>query len=101
MSAPTCRCFGSGIANIETTTRNGQVVASFPVGHEDQVMLVTNAGQLIRIPVDDIRIAGRKTQGVTLFKVGEGERVMSVTRLGDMGDGVATNGTAPEGGGDG
>jgi DNA gyrase subunit A len=94
---------GSGIANIETTTRNGQVVASFPVGHEDQVMLVTNAGQLIRIPVHDIRIAGRKTQGVTLFKVGDGERVMSVTRLGDMGEGVAANGAAPEpdGGSDG
>ncbi len=88
---------GSGIANIEATTRNGQVVASFPVGHEDQVMLVTNAGQLIRIPVHDIRIAGRKTQGVTLFKVGDGERVMSVTRLGDMGEGVATNGAPPEG----
>jgi DNA gyrase subunit A len=72
---------GQGIANIDVTERNGKVVDSFPVAHQDQIMLVTDAGQLIRIGVDDIRIAGRKTQGVTLFKVEESERVMSVTRL--------------------
>ncbi len=77
---------GQGIANIETSERNGPVVASFPVRHEDQIMLVTNRGQLIRTPVDDIRIAGRATQGVTLFRVEEGESVMSVTRLGDEND---------------
>ncbi|HEX9465466.1 MAG TPA: DNA gyrase subunit A [Alphaproteobacteria bacterium] len=74
---------GKGIANIEVSKRNGNVVASFPVRNNDQVMLVTNGGQLIRTPVNDIRIAGRKTQGVTVFKVGDGERVMSVTRLGE------------------
>jgi len=77
---------GSGIANIEMTERNGDVVASFPVRHEDHVMLVTDRGQIIRTPVDDIRIAGRKTQGVILFKLEEGERVVSVTRLGDEND---------------
>ena len=77
---------GQGIANIETTERNGKVVASFPVRDKDQIMLVTNSGQLIRTPVNDIRIAGRKTQGVTLFKVEEGERVVSVTRLGEEDD---------------
>ncbi|MBV8535277.1 MAG: DNA gyrase subunit A, partial [Alphaproteobacteria bacterium] len=74
---------GKGIANIEVTKKNGEVVASFPVRDTDQIMLVTNGGQLIRTRVNDIRIAGRKTQGVTVFKVGEGERVMSVTRLGE------------------
>jgi DNA gyrase subunit A len=88
---------GQGIANIETSERNGPVVASFPVRHEDQIMLVTNRGQLIRTPVDDIRIAGRSTQGVTLFRVEEGERVMSVTRLGDEND----TETAPGGNGGG
>jgi DNA gyrase subunit A len=83
---------GQGIANIETSERNGPVVASFPVRHEDQIMLVTNRGQLIRTPVDDIRIAGRATQGVTLFRVEEGERVMSVTRLGDENDTEAAPG---------
>jgi DNA gyrase subunit A len=72
---------GSGIANIERTERNGDVVASFPVADADQIMLVTDRGQLIRCPVHDIRIAGRKTQGVVLFKVGEGERVVSVAHL--------------------
>src|SRR5690606_37650279 len=60
---------GQGIANIEMSERNGPVVASFPVAHSDQVMLMTDGGQLIRCPVDDIRIGGRKTQGVVVFKV--------------------------------
>jgi len=72
---------GKGIANIEVTERNGLVVAAFPVEPTDQIMLVTDGGQLIRCPVDDIRIAGRKTQGVTLFRVDEDERVVSVARL--------------------
>ena len=72
---------GQGIANIEKSERNGPVVASFPVAHRDQIMLMTDGGQLIRCPVDDIRIAGRKTQGVVIFKVAEGERVVSVTGL--------------------
>ncbi|MFQ5958883.1 MAG: DNA gyrase C-terminal beta-propeller domain-containing protein, partial [Alphaproteobacteria bacterium] len=77
---------GQGIANIETSDRNGQVVAAFPVADNDQIMLVTDGGQLIRCPVDDIRIAGRKTQGVTLFRVAEDERVVSVAWLADEGD---------------
>jgi DNA gyrase subunit A len=72
---------GQGIANIETSERNGPVVASFPVAPRDQIMLVTDGGQLMRCPVHDIRIAGRRTQGVVLFKVGEGETVVSVSRL--------------------
>ncbi len=72
---------GQGIANIERTERNGDVVDSFPVSDADQIMLVTDGGQLIRCPVHDIRIAGRKTQGVVLFKVAEGERVASVAHL--------------------
>ncbi len=72
---------GQGIINIETSDRNGEVVVSFPVGDDDQILLVTDGGQLIRCPVQDIRIAGRNTQGVTLFKTAEGERVVSVSRL--------------------
>jgi DNA gyrase subunit A len=82
---------GQGIVNIATSDRNGPVAATFPVGHGDQIMLVTDRGQLIRCPVADIRIAGRNTQGVIVFKVVEGERVVSVTRLGELGE-------APEGG---
>ncbi len=74
---------GQGIMNIDATDRNGDVVASFPVKDSDQVMLVSDGGQLIRMPVHDIRIAARKTQGVTLFRTAEDERVVSATRLDD------------------
>jgi DNA gyrase subunit A len=57
------------------------VVAAFPVADEDQLMLVTDGGQVIRIPVDDIRIASRNTQGVTLFNIDKDEHVVSVARL--------------------
>ncbi len=72
---------GQGIINIETSDRNGQVVATFPVTPDHQIMLVTNGGKLIRTPISDIRIAGRNTQGVTLFKTAKGEKVVSVTAL--------------------
>ncbi|NCW31007.1 MAG: DNA gyrase subunit A, partial [Alphaproteobacteria bacterium] len=75
---------GQGVANIETSKRNGKVMASFAVVEEDQLMLVTNMGQIIRIRVhggegDSIRIASRKTQGVRLFDVADddSEKVVS------------------------
>ncbi len=78
---------GQGIVNIDTGSRNGNVVASFPVGESDQIMMVTDAGQLIRTTVDGIRIAGRNTQGVTLFRVEADERVTSVSRFAEDGEG--------------
>jgi DNA gyrase subunit A len=72
---------GKGIVAMAVTARNGRIVASFPVEEADQIMLVTNRGQLIRCPVDGIRIAGRGTQGVIVFDTAEGERVVSVERL--------------------
>ncbi|RMF68829.1 MAG: DNA gyrase subunit A, partial [Alphaproteobacteria bacterium] len=72
---------GSGIVNIVTSARNGPVVASRLVRDGDQLLLVTDRGKMIRIPVSDIRIMGRATQGVTLFRIGEGERVVSVARI--------------------
>ncbi len=91
---------GQGVANIEVTQRNGPVVASFPVGDDDQIMLVTNRGQLIRCPVHDIRIARRQTQGVTIFRVGEDEEVVAVAHLSDLGEDEGGNGAeeaAPDG----
>ena len=76
---------GSGIINIETSERNGPVVASFPVADRDDIMLVTDRGKLIRIPVGDIRVAGRNTQGVIVFKTGEEEKVVSAAHLGEDG----------------
>ncbi|HWZ69337.1 MAG TPA: DNA gyrase subunit A [Stellaceae bacterium] len=72
---------GQGIDNMVWRRRNDAVVAVFPVGHNDQIMLVTDGGMVIRCPVHDIRIARRRSQGVVIFKVGEGERVVSVARL--------------------
>ena len=72
---------GQGIINIETSERNGSVIGSFPVEDTDHVMMVTNAGRIIRSPVNDIRIASRNTQGVTLFSIDKGENVVSVTAL--------------------
>jgi DNA gyrase subunit A len=91
---------GQGIANIETSERNGAVVASFPVMDSDQIVMVSDGGQLIRCPVSGIRIAGRATQGVTLFKTAEGEHVVSVTRIRDVedanGNGAGGGDSAPE-----
>ncbi len=76
---------GKGIVAMSITEKNGRIVASFPVEETDQIMLVTDGGQLIRCPVDGIRIAGRSTQGVIVFSTGEGEKVASVERLTEEG----------------
>jgi DNA gyrase subunit A len=78
---------GKGIIAIVVNERNGPVCASFPVEDSDQIMLVTDGGQLIRTPVAGIRVAGRNTQGVTIFRTGEGERVVSVERIEDIAEG--------------
>jgi len=72
---------GKGIIAMVVNKRNGKLVASFPVEDSDQIMLVTDGGQLIRIPIDDISIVGRSTQGVTVFDTAEGERVVSVEHI--------------------
>jgi len=72
---------GTGIANMEMSPRNGLVVAAFPVGALDHLVLVTDGGKIIRVPVDQISIMGRRTQGVVLFSVDPSERVVSVSRL--------------------
>jgi DNA gyrase subunit A len=72
---------GKGIVAMAITEKNGRLVASFPIDESDQIMLVTNGGQLIRCPIDGIRIAGRSTQGVIVFSTAEGEKVASVERL--------------------
>ncbi len=84
---------GKGIVAMATTERNGSLISSFPVEESDQIMLVTDGGQLIRCPVNGIRVAGRSTQGVIVFNTAEGEKVVSVERVsepegeGDEGEG--------------
>jgi DNA gyrase subunit A len=78
---------GKGIVAMAVNDRNGPLVASFPVEHSDQIMLVTDGGQLIRCPVDGIRKAGRSTQGVIVISTADDEHVVSVERLSeDEGD---------------
>ncbi len=74
---------GSGIVAMGMTKKNARIADSFPVEVTDQLMLITDAGQTIRVPVSQIRQAGRATQGVTLFRLSEGERVVSVERIGE------------------
>ena len=101
---------GKGIVAMAVNERNGLLVASFPVADEDQIMLITNAGQTIRLPVGGdkpIRIVSRASQGVTIFDTAADEKVVSVERIsepedeenGESTDAVeATESDAPEGG---
>lgn len=83
---------GKGIVAMVVNERNGRLIASFPVEHSDQIMLVTDGGQLIRCPVDGIRVAGRGTQGVTIFDTADDEKVVSVERITDEGESEETEG---------
>jgi DNA gyrase subunit A len=90
---------GKGITAMAVNERNGPIAASFPVEDGDQVMLVTETGQVIRCGVDEIRIAGRGTQGVIVFRL-DGEQVVSVEHLSDMNgdeDDAATGDGEPDG----
>ncbi len=72
---------GVGFDSIVTSIRNGGVVAAFPVREQDQIMLVTTSGQLIRCPITDVRITGRRTQGVIIFRIDNEEKVVSVSKV--------------------
>ncbi|WP_117396786.1 DNA gyrase subunit A [Maritalea myrionectae] len=98
---------GKGITAMAMSERNGRIVASFPAENDDQIMLVTNGGKLIRVPVDGIRIAGRATQGVTVLSTAKDEKVVSVERISEPepdededGDETATDTPPPTSGGD-
>jgi len=87
---------GKGITAMAVNSRNGKLVASFPVENSDQIMLVTDGGQLIRVPVDGIRVVGRNSQGVTVFSTKDKEKVVSVEHVegeeDENGDEPATEG---------
>jgi DNA gyrase subunit A len=87
---------GKGIVAMAVTEKNGKLVASFSIEESDQIMLVTDGGQLIRCPVDGIRIAGRSTQGVIVFSTAEGEKVASVERLSEESEQGEENGNGGE-----
>ncbi|HXV83790.1 MAG TPA: DNA gyrase C-terminal beta-propeller domain-containing protein, partial [Candidatus Binatia bacterium] len=72
---------GKGIFTMKTTDKTGRVVGVQQVTEDDQLMLVTNKGKIIRLRIKDIRVIGRNTQGVRLIDIEEGERVVSLARL--------------------
>jgi DNA gyrase subunit A len=96
---------GKGIRATDTskTTEIGELVAAFPVEDGDQIMLVSDGGVLIRVPVGGIRIASRATKGVTIFSTAKDEKVVSVERIsepeGDEENGVEGDEIAPDAGG--
>jgi DNA gyrase subunit A len=83
---------GKGIVAMIVNERNGRLIASFPVEETDQIMLVTDRGQLIRCPVDDVRIAARGVQGVRIFRTEDDEKVVSVERIPEDGNGATEEG---------
>ena len=91
---------GKGIVAMAVNARNGNLIASFPVEQGDGIMLVTDGGQLIRCPVEGIRVAGRGTQGVIVFRTDKDEKVVSVERISEeesSGDGGEAEGDVGEG----
>ena len=75
---------GKGITGILTSEKNGEVLDSFVINEDDQIILVTDKGQIIRVNVSQIRIAGRSTKGVSVFKIPEGDSIVSVSRIPDI-----------------
>ncbi len=72
---------GQGVIAIQTTERNGRTVGAIQVREEDEVMLISSSGTLVRTPVSDISIIGRNTQGVTLIRVESGQRLVGLARI--------------------
>jgi DNA gyrase subunit A len=92
---------GQGLIAQDLTRRGGRLAASFPVEEGDEILLVSDQGQLIRVRVAQIRIAGRNTQGVTIFRKAEDEHVVSVERLAEAGGDEDVDDAAEDEGGEG
>ena len=97
------RRHSKGVSNIRTSERNGPVVSIHAVSDEDELMIITTNGLIIRLPVRDLRPIGRNTQGVRLINLGEGDRVIDVSRItpGDEEDDPAPSETDESAGTDG
>jgi DNA gyrase subunit A len=78
---------GQGVIAIQTSERNGAVVGAVTVASDDEIMLISDAGTLVRTPVQEISVVGRNTQGVRLIALGNGEKLVSVEPVADVGGG--------------
>jgi DNA gyrase subunit A len=88
---------GQGLLAQDLTKKGGRLAASFPVDEFDQILLVTDQGQLIRTPVKQVRMVGRNTSGVIIFRTSEEEHVVSVERLADTGEDDESDGDEASG----
>jgi DNA gyrase subunit A len=77
---------GSGVISIKTSDRNGEVVGAIQVTDEDEMMLISNKGTLVRARAVDVSIIGRNTQGVTLINIADDEKLVSVAKIAETDD---------------
>jgi DNA gyrase subunit A len=94
---------GQGVIALQTTERNGEMVAALQVNSDHELMMISSTGTLVRTPVAEISIVGRNTQGVRLIRLGEGERLTGIERIESLGDEAPGSEPRPDslgGGGD-
>ena len=77
---------GSGVISIKTSDRNGQVVGAIQVTDEDEMMLISDKGTLVRARAADVSVIGRNTQGVTLINIADDEKLVSVAKIAETED---------------
>jgi DNA gyrase subunit A len=87
---------GQGVIALQTTERNGEMVAALQVNSEHELMMISSTGTLVRTPVSEISIVGRNTQGVRLIRLGEGERLTGIERIESLGDDTPGAGPNPD-----
>ncbi len=86
---------GKGVFTIKTSERNGKAIGALQVVDEDEIMMITNGGKIIRTNMQNVRVIGRNTQGVNLFKLGEGENVVAMDRVAEPSNGDDEEGDEP------
>jgi DNA gyrase subunit A len=89
---------GQGVIGIQTSERNGRLVGALQIATEDELMLITSAGTLVRTPVADISVMGRNTQGVRLIRLDESDRLVGISRVEALQEGSLPEGAVPEDG---
>jgi DNA gyrase subunit A len=88
---------GQGVIALQTTDRNGEMVAALQVNSDHELMLISSTGTLVRTPVAEISVVGRNTQGVRLIRLGDGERLTGIERIESLGDDAAVAGPSETG----
>jgi DNA gyrase subunit A len=88
---------GQGVIALQTTDRNGEMVAALQVNSDHELMLISSTGTLVRTPVSEISVVGRNTQGVRLIRLGDGERLTGIERIESLGDDPAVAGPTDTG----